>query len=202
MQMFISGHASGPVVQTKTPFERATLEKNAVDVFIQPEATMGWKSRTKNGRQEPSNVQLTRQAGKVAIYATTQLQCAMQNDDMAAFKSVIPDLHICNSSPFHSPRIKLRYFADQYGKCAMHSFSLARCLQQCEFGFGTTGLALYPDANTVFDFEANNQFVNLLDDSELQTMLQVSHYRCTCSWSNASKLCDNQIWEISVSPVI
>lgn len=90
MQMFISAYASGPVLQMRTPFERAITEKNAVDIFVQPQATMGWKPRTKSGRQDPPSVQLTRKAGKVAVYATTQLYCATQTDDLSVFTSTPP----------------------------------------------------------------------------------------------------------------
>lgn len=89
LQMFMSAQSSGSVIQMKSAYERSEPEKNAVDVFTKPETTMGWMPRCRGDRHEPSNVLLSRQAGKVAVYATTQLQCATQSDDMPAFRSVL-----------------------------------------------------------------------------------------------------------------
>lgn len=82
-------------------------------------------------------------------------------------------LHSSTHATLHAPYPDENVNADQYGKNSMQSFALARSLQQCEFGFGTTGLALYPDANTLFDVEANNNFVQLLTDSQLRTLFEV-----------------------------
>ena len=98
LQMYMSAYASWPVMQARTPFERAVREKNHVDVFVQPNATMGWKARTKGGRQEPPAVQLTRKAGKVAVYATTQMHAATATDDLCCFTStLLPQLfcYVC-----------------------------------------------------------------------------------------------------------
>lgn len=70
--------------------------------------------------------------------------------------------------------------SDQYGKNSMQAFSLARSLEQCEFGFGTPGLTLYPDANTLFDVEANNDFCNFLNHAQLSLLFEVWFYALHC----------------------
>ena len=87
MQMYASAYASVPVVHVKTPFERAVREKNQSDVFVLPNATFGWKARTKGSRQGASAVQLTRKASKVAVYAATQMLAATNTDDLPCFTS-------------------------------------------------------------------------------------------------------------------
>ena len=55
----------------------------------------------------------------------------------------------------------------------MQLFAFARLLQQCEFGFATPGLILYPDANTMFDLEANNDVTRLLNQKQLSVLFEV-----------------------------
>ena len=63
----------------------------------------------------------------------------------------------------------------------MQLFALARSLQQCEFGFATPGLILYPDANTMFDVEANNDFTRLLNQKQLSVLFEVWFFTIHCN---------------------
>lgn len=56
----------------------------------------------------------------------------------------------------------------------MHMYALARCFLQIEFGFGTLGLPLYPDANTLFDIEKNNRWTQVLTEDQEDLLREVN----------------------------
>ena len=63
----------------------------------------------------------------------------------------------------------------------MQFCSLSCALQQCEFGLATPGLILYPDANTMFDVEANNEFTRILSDKQLLVHFEVWYWTMNCN---------------------
>ena len=62
----------------------------------------------------------------------------------------------------------------------MQGYSLGRAKEQAEFGFGTPGLTLYPDTNTLFDVEANNDWCAFFTTSQFSLLLEVRHYALGC----------------------
>jgi hypothetical protein len=55
----------------------------------------------------------------------------------------------------------------------MQQVNFANSLMYTEAGFETPGLPLYKDANSAFNFELNNKFVNLLNKTQLETAFEV-----------------------------
>ena len=63
----------------------------------------------------------------------------------------------------------------------MQLFALGRSFQHCEFEFATPGLIMYPDANTRFDVEANNDFTRLLTQTQLSVLFEVWFFTIHCN---------------------
>lgn len=78
-----------------------------------------------------------------------------------------------SSSPTDAILTSRAHCADGYGKGNMQQFQVARCLQQVEEGFCNPALWVYPDGNTCFDVEANNDFTKFLSSEQMDTFLKV-----------------------------
>jgi hypothetical protein len=55
----------------------------------------------------------------------------------------------------------------------MQQINFANALLHTEAGLEMPGVSLYKDADSVFNFELNNAYINLLNEQQLQTAFEV-----------------------------